>query len=376
MSDSENSVEFRQELKELIDSLNGQASLKTVVFDLIDCIDSRELLYFIVGLRTALMQQLKAIQTSIKRSKSGFLKGKHNTVTIKNRVVPFSQIINDDNAMKIAKRKPSFVYTFDPEDCYLSSRIAELLFHEWALRLLIAAFVVGWVLIALETQLKMFGFIAMTTITYCIYFPYGFLFIAAMNRTAMKLVWRSFDFWIKIVYGFMFPILDFFYNKHRGWNIPTHFAWFASFNGTIISFLIVFVTASLDALPRLTRKWKIGISAFLASFYCWFAVMLNFVADEKHDLVIRIEATNSVISFQSLLGNAAVMISIFIWKQVFAVYQRKGKCISISYTPFIQWKTNKKTPSARSLDLEDVMGVHGMKISNENELRFKAHSLS
>merc|ERR1712096_351487 len=67
---------------------------------------------------------------------------KHSKKMRNTRVASLSQIVTDGAAMRLAERRPSFVYTFDPDDCYLSGKLVTFIYQKTTLMFLTACMII------------------------------------------------------------------------------------------------------------------------------------------------------------------------------------------------------------------------------------------
>ena len=86
------------------------------------------------------------------------------------------------------------------------------------------------------------------------------------------------------------------------------------------------------------------MTAMVAIFYTLLAIMYQLVAPVKNDYVIQVKATESIVSFHSLLANTNGMLAMFLWKQMIDVIRNTDRYISINYRPYLRWEPAKKEP--------------------------------
>lgn len=178
---------------------------------------------------------------------------------------------------------------------------------------------------------------------------------SSFNQDSIRLVMMSFEFWIKVGYTTLYTVIAFWYNTH--WDdggIPYYLGVTDKILSGIVRVSFVFGVAAFDALPRLQRRWKFLWSFVGALWWTMMSVQWQFLAPNTLDYVIPIEATGSAISMHALLAGWTRIIALFLGKQSINLYRRKGKCISITYTPYISWKeenqsyNNKRAPSKKT----------------------------
>ncbi len=106
-----------------------------------------------------------------------------------------------------------------------------------------------------------------------------------------------------------------------------------SFNGLVY----LTICASFDALPYLRGWLKQCISLAMVVFLLFWAVHFEIMVPRDKDYVILINHKGSYVSFHSMLTGWFKVIGIFLVKQAINTVLSKGKCISIRYSPFIEW---------------------------------------
>eukprot|EP01084_Bolivina_argentea_P114163 203304_1 len=218
----------------------------------------------------------------------------------------------------------------------------------------------------------------------CFSIPLFIFIILSFNKTAWKLIVFSFDFGIKTGYSFVLGISAIIYDNHRYNNIMTNVS---SVTLAVIVMLYVICIASLDAIPQMP-KLKIVISILLALAFSWMSIQFQFLLPAKDDYIIYINATNTLFSCHSFISSSTRILAIFLWKQAINAYRRKGRCISITYTPYVQWNNGHtqqqmnqsllQQPLLKSechgkivlhtqRDYDNKIGHHDYELMNDNE---------
>ena len=106
-----------------------------------------------------------------------------------------------------SKVKPSLTYSFDADQIWhcVNPRIVNFVYHKWtlfsALVLLLLALCFSTVVhnIPGNDTYAMVGYVFDIVFNCCIAIPYGIAFILALNPDAFKIVFKSFDFRIKLM---------------------------------------------------------------------------------------------------------------------------------------------------------------------------------
>ena len=165
----------------------------------------------------------------------------------------------------------------------------------------------------------------------------------SFNRDAFGFIVRSSEFWIKVIYGGIYESLEMIYYHHVGrktvyGDVPEVIGYTAFVCAFVNIPMFMVIVGGTDAIPKMKYKWKAIISALVALLFTAYAILFQF-GKEQNDYIIRIQATESRISFHALRSNACGMLAMFLWKQVIDVMRNKGRCISINYKPYLRWET-------------------------------------
>ena len=154
-------------------------------------------------------------------------------------------------------------YTFDPTNHYLHEELVQYLYSKMIIVLMVILGLVGFALV---------HFFPQTLVMYCYWIPlHGFyiiwftLLLLSLNKKCMLKLAATFDFWIKSGYGVMFRIA-FFVRVVTGRDVFENVLVQRAENilNVISVVLLILLIASLDAMPRLSREWKTGISVVCA----------------------------------------------------------------------------------------------------------------
>ena len=173
-----------------------------------------------------------------------------------------------------------FVYEFYEEDTYLHSifsantaSVISNVIHSSKLHALISITVALYSLIFLTTisgnqtmdYVHIYYSIFMPTF---VWMPYCLLWILGLNRVAFEFVNKSFDYWLKIVYGLMyiisFMLHKFYVDVDRNINITLSFAAESLLGISIILFICI--VGSIDA-AHMENRWKMIVSILGAAVY-------------------------------------------------------------------------------------------------------------
>ena len=235
----------------------------------------------------------------------------------------------------------SLFWTFDPNNHYLSNELAKLVYSKWVLRIVAASGI--WLCFALAGQ-YVIAMSLLVIFSLFIHIPWNVMVILSFNRDASGIVVRSGEFWIKIIYAAVHVALEIIHYHYVGRkkaalrNVPEFLVYTCMACIFIDLPLFMVIVGGTDAIPKMKYKWKAIVTAIVAFMFTVYAIVYQF-AKEQNDYIIRIQATESMISFHALRSNTCGMLAMFLWKQVIDVMRNKGRCISISYKPYLRWET-------------------------------------
>eukprot|EP01083_Nonionella_stella_P044617 120103_1 len=161
-----------------------------------------------------------------------------------------------------------------------------------------------------------------------------------LNKTAFKHCIWSFDYWIKIGYGFVYrivfvmdAIVD---NDDRKWLV-----WRSAF--LIFVLLITSYISALDAV-HLPHKKQLMVSVSTSLCFTALALVYQFTDIETEDDYYTISYTLTpslgvhTIATHSYIVSSTRILAIFFWKQSHKTWKSKGnKAVALSKTPTIIW---------------------------------------
>lgn len=195
--------------------------------------------------------------------------------------------------------------------------------------------------------------------------PFEILVILSFNRDASKFIWKSSEFWIKIIYGAAYAILQVIHYIQVGKTLRADEGEFSIFIGyvgyslmLVLNPLMFVIVGGMDAIPRMTYKWKALLMIMLALINAFYALQFQLLAPISDDYVIYIQATQSQISFHSLLANVSGMLCVFLCKQAIDVIRNKDRCVSISYRPYLRWARTRNGSFLRCGSILPLDSVH------------------
>lgn len=236
----------------------------------------------------------------------------------------------------------SLYWTFDPNNHRLSEGVAELLYHKWMFR----ACAITWILVVFVGNIRFWH--QLFYVVRCVLFttPYYIMLILSFNKDACGFIMRSSEFWIKICYAAVNGILRAILYHQVGRiqlsdDLPEWLGYTYYICALVSGPLFLAVVGGMDAIPKMPYKWKCSAAALVAIVYTGYAIHYQFTASVKDDYIIEVQATDSLISFHSILANVNGMLAMFLWKQVIDVVRNRDRCIAINYRPYLRWEPTR-----------------------------------
>eukprot|EP01083_Nonionella_stella_P087985 244960_1 len=241
--------------------------------------------------------------------------------------------------------KSGFVYRFDVNFTFAQSlcgekraqKIKQIVNHKVTMALLVL--VVALLLSTLFMASWTVTLIATWTMP-IFYLPWLLFKHLLLNKTAFKICLKSFDFWIKILYGLMYMIALGLNTLELG----SPLLWFL---GILMFLMIISYISAFDAsnTPK-TKKLILSISAALAmtfitvlfQFFDAFWLQQVFGLEQWYTIKMESAFGMNTISTLSLLTSSSRILAIFLWKQSLKTWNSKGiKAVALSKAPTIEW---------------------------------------
>ena len=160
---------------------------------------------------------------------------------------------------------------------------------------------------------------------------YTSLWLLSMNRTAVKLILKTFEFWFKMFHAIRYSVCYVIIRMHlnngilTAWNILT----------SISVILVVFVGCLLDALQiPLRAKTIILINTSL----CFSLYAYNYTLTTSDVYIIYVDVWKNY-SFEmfGLISSSLRILAIFLWKQTFYSIFRRPESAVIKKSVKIMW---------------------------------------
>ena len=189
---------------------------------------------------------------------------------------------------------------------------------------------------------------------------------------------KSSEFWIKVIYAMVKCLLEpiRFHYVPANRDAEPHFIGYGFIIvGPLIDVFIMICVGGIDAIPKMKHKWKAILMGVIASLYTLQAIENQLLLPKDRDFVVSIEATESEVSFHSLLANAYGMMRMFLWKQAIDVMRKKGRCTSITYNPHLRWAKNgtgsalidlEQNVDSVEISASDILAASPSKIENHD----------
>ena len=178
--------------------------------------------------------------------------------------------------------------------------------------------------------------------------------IASFNTEVFRLVMFSFDFIVKVSCAVLGGVAAFLYNDHfhhtSGDLLMQRFGRLSALFNMVIVIQSVICVASLDCLPALSRNFKVVAGLFLSVVFLFWSVQYQFFIPEyeiKHPFF-----TGRTISVQSEVASYDRILAFFFIKLTVnaAIRLKRGRCIAITYKPYIRWTQNENIPKTMRLN--------------------------
>eukprot|EP01084_Bolivina_argentea_P299530 516320_1 len=306
------------------------------------------------------------------------------------------------SAIKDQSGSELFGYTFDPSNAFMYSifqentatKLITIIYHKYTIMFLafmyITTQIFSFTVSHYDAWMLFIYSIAVVTI---LFLPWTILVILSSNKVAFKKVSFSFDFVNKTAWTIMYGVatsirqyinvsLDPHNHNHTDlWNISRNIE---CINSAIWIILIVMAVALFDAIPWMGLKSKMLVSILTAIYFTYLSIMWGFLITKESVYVFSIPTFGSEFYLHSFMSDCCRIIAIFAWKAAIVSYFRKGKCLSIRYTPFIQWKDPpkvtkiSKTPTSHNtetfkppvmieVEIQDVKNMSHLQEKYESE---------
>lgn len=167
----------------------------------------------------------------------------------------------------------SLSWTFDPNNHYLSRDSVRILYNKWVLRAVVVSLILF--AFAFADPFIMRGYFVIMSVI--LWIPFDTLVILSFNRDALGFLIKSSEFWIKIIYagihGFLEAILYHQIGKStNSKDLPQYLGYAFHICVFITDVLFLTIVGGMDAIPKMTYKWKVGVLGLVAIMYSFSAL--------------------------------------------------------------------------------------------------------
>ena len=132
-----------------------------------------------------------------------------------------------------------------------------------------------------------------------LWIPFDVLIILSFNRDARPFIFRSSEFWIKVIYALLKGILELIrYQKRTRYQLlmeeglPYILGYLTSALAILHQPMMMTIVGGIDAIPRMQYKRKAILMSFHAVSVSWEAFNYQFLVSDDMDYVMHLEATN------------------------------------------------------------------------------------
>ena len=266
------------------------------------------------------------------------------------QLTQIEQIITSQNPIKRTPKSmdemndsQSITYTFNKNETYYhylfnkqtATKIVNTIYYIWwiVFNLCIGASIIIWDLVGRNSWYYVYSLIVRS---------YSVLYIISslltMNRKVFKKSIGHFVFWFKILTciqgSICYIILNFWIIKQipiTPISLISEILYLLAFNCLILMF------CAIDCF-QLSRKVKIFIGFAISIVLTAYAIEDTFMLEEEIRSMSTIHFNSWLrLSIGSLYASSSRVLCIFLWKQTILLLLKKGRCVNIRYSPYINW---------------------------------------
>lgn len=165
-----------------------------------------------------------------------------------------------------------------------------------------------------------------------LYFP---LILLSVNRRAMKLSMKTFEFWFKFVYALRLLVSNTIYIAHDGLH-DTGVGFAGTFSRFVLIVLVTVLYSSMDGL-HVSSRIKTALGVAFVSYISVFAFYYTTDADPYLMRVVGFE-----VDLVDLIASSNRVLSLFILKQALLYSWKADQATVISTQVNIQWIDTEK----------------------------------
>eukprot|EP01083_Nonionella_stella_P075703 205886_1 len=196
---------------------------------------------------------------------------------------------------------------------------------------------------------------------------YVIFWLLSVNKKGIVLVMQTFEFWLKsanITIGLVLLTMNHYVLKIWGddsWGNMNHkYLRLAGHITTYVNIVLIMITISMFDALHVSRSSKVICSVAIAigmtviGIYSEYNEYMTFL--NSNDSMFYV--TNSIgWSLLSLQQNAIEITAIFSWKQAILTIVKRGRCVLIKHSPYIEWKTDSQLKSEPTVNEQDPPSV-------------------
>ena len=254
----------------------------------------------------------------------------------------------------------SLIWKFDPDNHYLHPKLTRLVYSKCVLRFMGGTFAILFLMMLAKVPGTVIAwYFIIREVLFDI--PFLTMIILSFNRDAWKFIWKSSEFWMKIIYAVISPILYMIRYHHVLRDLsenevdPPYLGYLLRALNMVATPMGMIIFGGVDAIPQMSHKWKVILGSLVAVNWSWQSLNLQLLTPESEDFVIHIEMTGSRVSFLSLESSVSGMLAMFLWKELIDIVRNPKRCIAINYKPYLEWERKKQESEfMRSASLPSV----------------------
>ena len=275
-----------------------------------------------------------------------------------------------------------FYYEFYESDTYLNSifppEISSILFkfiHSSLTQIcIIITFIIYMFLNTMKPDTFLYSIYTIFVNT-IFWIPYAIFWMMSLNRVALNLVHRTFEYWFKVGYAIILGIAGLADDFYFHWN-TFEYPILSFISRSLMSVVVIFLAAGISSVDAVhsAKKWKIILTVMEAIIFTLFSIFYQMeFYQQDQQYVIKI-VNNFQISFLQITIDSMRILAIFFWKQAIQIIRNKGaRCNLLKYSPFIKWKSdenNEKADESSNIDrknnIDKNSDVFGTQMSTSN----------
>ena len=253
----------------------------------------------------------------------------------------------------------SFYYVFDENMTYLHKYFSDattrkLLFflHNKITEIVMSITMLIYLVLLVGWMHTIFFAVYTIICSVFIWIPFCVTWLLSVNIEGRKIVCKSFEFWFKIAYAFGYmingSIINFGY-KADTFEMP----WLSLIARILIELVVIMaiaITGLYDAV-KMHKVWKVVICLICALTAILVMIRQQLIAYQDGDVYMRI---SDGIGFSLTATQISItrVLAIFLTKQAWFTWKRapRNKCVSMKYTPFIEWINSKEDENKQRND--------------------------